>query len=77
MAARRNIPLKDFRKYLEYRCLKHTRTNGSHEVWVRRDLFRPVIVQTNKDPIPMFIVKSNLRTMGETIDDLMTFMEQN
>jgi len=77
MAAASNISLKHFRRFLESRGLKHTRTNGSHEIWVRRDLQRPVIVQTNKDPIPLFIVKCNLRTLKETMDDLLNFIDSD
>jgi len=47
MAIPKNIPLRIFRKYLEQKDLKHTRTTGSHEVWVRKDLLRPVIVQND------------------------------
>lgn len=71
----KNIGLKDFRKFLLHQGLIHIRTKGSHEIWSRKDLTRPVIIQSSVDPIPMFIVKNNLRTMGLTSEDLLKFLE--
>ncbi|MFU8844012.1 MAG: type II toxin-antitoxin system HicA family toxin [Bacteroidales bacterium] len=70
----KNIPVNDFRRYLISKGLRHIRTNGSHEIWSRRDLLRPVVLQSNIDPVPVFIIKNNLRNMGETIADLIKFM---
>ena len=73
----KNIPLKLFREYLIYKGLKHIRTNGGHEVWSRSDLFRPVVLQTHIDPIPEFIIKNNLRTIGENTRDFIEFIENH
>jgi predicted RNA binding protein YcfA (HicA-like mRNA interferase family) len=66
----KNISLKDFRKFLEIHGMKLIRTSGGHEVWSKANLSRPVILQTHVDPVPFFIVKNNLRTMGLTLEDL-------
>lgn len=66
----RNIPLKDFKKFLVLHGLKCIRNKGGHEVWSRKNLPRPVIIQTHIDPVPLFIVKNCLRTMGLTMKDL-------
>ena len=66
----KNISLKEFRKFLEYHGMKLIRTSSGHEVWSKANLLRPVILQTHVDPIPVFIVKNNLRTMGLTTKDL-------
>lgn len=42
---------------------------GGHEKWTRRDLTRPIIVQTHISPIPEFIIKNALRNMGLTKKD--------
>jgi hypothetical protein len=73
----KNIPLKLFREYLKYKGLKHIRSNGGHEVWSRSDLFRPVVLQTHIDPIPEFIIKNNLRTIGENTRDFIEFIENH
>jgi hypothetical protein len=69
----KNIPLRLFREYLNYKGLKHIRTSGGHEVWSRKDLNRPVILQTHIDPIPEFIVRNALRTLGVKADDFYIF----
>lgn len=69
-----NIPLKKFRGFLEDQGLKVIRTNGGHEVWSRADLGRPVILQTHIDPVPRFIVQSNLRTIGASKKELLDYL---
>lgn len=69
----KNIPLRLFSDYLKYKGLKCIRTKGGHEVWSRKDLGRPVIIQSHIDPIPEFIIRNNLRTIGETADDFYKF----
>ena len=59
-----NVSLADYREFLSKCHCKHTRTEGGHEVWTRRDLTRPIIVQTHVDPVPEFIIKNALRNLG-------------
>jgi len=66
----RNIPLKDFRKFLESNGMSRIRTKEGHEVWSGKNLSRPVIIQTHIDPVPFFIVKNTLRNMGLTLKDM-------
>jgi hypothetical protein len=59
-----NIPLSDFRKFLESQGLniiKTTKGRGGHEKWSRSDLDRPITLQTHVTPVPEFIVKQILR----------------
>ncbi len=60
----KNITLKLFRKFLENQGCKQIRTTDGHEVWSRKDLLRPIIVQTHVKIIPEFIIKNNLKTLG-------------
>lgn len=71
----KNIPLKTFRDFLSYMGLNHIRTEGGHEVWSRNDLLRPVIIQTHIDPVPEFIVRNALRTMGSSKEDYIEFLK--
>ncbi len=73
----KNIPLRLFRDYLEFKGLKHIRNKGGHEVWSRKNLLRPIIIQSHIDPIPEFIIKANLRTLGESPEDFYKFVENN
>jgi len=59
-----NIPVNDFRKFLEHqglKLIKDSRGRGGHEKWSRSDLDRPITLQTHIDPVPEFIVKQVLR----------------
>lgn len=71
-----NISIREFRSFLLYHGLKHIRTSSGHEVWSRADLLRPVVIQTHIDPIPLFIVKNNLRTMNLTLKDLRDYFKK-
>lgn len=73
----KNVSLQEFRNFLINKGLKLIRTSDGHEVWSGKDLTRPVIIQTHVDPIPLFIIKSNLRTMGLTLTDLRNFLNGN
>jgi len=59
-----NIPLKKFQSFLRAQGLnliKDTTGRGGHEKWSRKDLDRPITIQTHIDPIPEFIVQQILR----------------
>ena len=59
-----NIPLRDFRKFLQHEGLnliKHTKGRGGHEKWSKKEMDRPITLQTHIDPVPEFIVKQVLR----------------
>ncbi len=71
----KNIPLKTFRQYLEWKGLKCIRTSGGHEIWSRSDLTRPVTIQTHITPVPEFIVKQVLRALSVEKNDFEVFMK--
>lgn len=77
MGKLKNIPLRVFRNYLIFCGLNHIRTKGGHEVWSAKGLTRPVVLQTHIDPVPEFIIKNNLRTMGKSEYDLLDFCSRN
>lgn len=68
-----NVSLALFRSFLEEKGLKKIRTSGGHEIWSRSDLGRPVILQTHIDPVPEFIVRNNLKTIGATVKEFLLF----
>ena len=75
MGKLKNIPLKTFRAYLLFCGLKNIRTKGGHEIWSAKQLTRPVVLQTHINPVPEFIIKNNLRTIGKTEEHLLEFLE--
>ena len=72
----KNIPLKDFRRFLEYKELNLIRTTGGHEVWSCKKLLRPIILQTHIDPVPEFIIRNNLRTLNSDKKELLSFLNK-
>jgi len=72
----KNIPLKIFRDFLTSEGLKKIRTTGGHEVWSRKDLNRPVVLQSHIDPIPEFIVKNILRTINSSKENFIEFLKK-
>jgi hypothetical protein len=72
-----NICLKDFREFLANACCKNLGINAGHEKWTRKDLTRPIIVQTHIDPVPEFIVRNALRNLGLTRKDFFDILYAN
>jgi len=66
----RNIPLKTFRQYLEWKGLKKIRDKGGHS------LNRPITLQSHIDPVPEFIVKQALRTLNVDRLDFLEYLKR-
>lgn len=45
-------------------CCNYVRTSDGHQVWSKKELTRPIIFQTHIDPIPEFIIRNALRSLG-------------
>jgi len=71
----RNIPLKTFRDYLKYMGLEYARTKGSHEIWKRDDLTRPVVLPINKNPVKENIVRSILIDLKANAESYIEFLK--
>ncbi len=70
----RNIPLKLFRTFLKDHGCSCNRISGGHEHWARKDLLRPITIQTHVDPIPEFIIKNTLKQLGMTKKDFLDWI---
>lgn len=71
----RNIPLKTFRQYLEWKGLRIIRQKGGHEIWGGHCLNRPITLQSHIDPVPEFIVKQALRALSVERSDFIKFLK--
>ena len=69
-----NVTLKDYRDFLTKAGCKKTRIEGGHEIWSRKDLTRPIVVQTHESPVPEFIVKTALRNLKLTKKDFFNIL---
>ena len=63
MPSLRPIPYARFEKFLQRIGCRLIRERGDHRAWIREGMNRPVIVRRVKD-LPIFEIKSNLRTLG-------------
>lgn len=56
--------------------IKDSKGRGGHEKWSRKDLLRPVTIQTHIDPVPEFIIANVLRNIGMSRDDFFDIMDK-
>ena len=71
-----NISVPEFRSFLTSQGLSYSHTSGGHEVWKKQGMLRPVVFQTHIEPIPEFIVRKNLASMGASRKDLLDFLNR-
>ncbi len=74
MPALRPIHYKKFEQFLLKVGCRLVRTEGDHRVWDRGDLLRPVIVRSKK-ALPIFEIKSNLRTLRISTQEYLNMLE--
>lgn len=60
----RNVSIATLEAFLELAGCKFTGIAGGHAKYFRSDLNRPVIFQTHINPVPEFILKNILRSLG-------------
>lgn len=71
-----NVPLENFRHFLQDMGCTKVSTEGGHEKWKKDGCLRSVILQTHVTPVPEFIIKNNLRTLGLTRKSFIEWMKQ-
>ena len=71
-----NVSLTQFRQFLSDIGCVCVSTSGEHEKWKKEGCLRSVILQTHIDPVPEFIVKNNLRTLGLSRNDFIEWLKQ-
>lgn len=76
MKTLKNISLADFRRYLISVGCELSRTSGGHEIWTRKGLARPIVLQSHIDPVPEFIIKKLLATLGVNKKDFINYLNK-
>lgn len=66
-----NIPLNNFRRFLDKMAFDPVRITGGHEVWQKEGLTRNLPVQTHVDPVPIHVVKQCQRLLGLSTKDFL------
>lgn len=71
------VQWQKFEKFLlECGCI-FVHQKGSHRVYTRPDLLRPIIVPVHVGTdLPPFVIRNNLRTLGCNEEAYMTFMQK-
>lgn len=54
---------------------RFARQEGSHRAYVREGVSRPVVIPTYRE-VPVFIIRSNLKTAGLSREDYFRLLEQ-
>lgn len=72
-----NITVDEFRSFLLAQGLSCLRTRGGHEMWAKSGMARPVVLQTHISPIPEFVLRNCLHTLGLSREELLRFLREN
>jgi predicted RNA binding protein YcfA (HicA-like mRNA interferase family) len=69
------IPASTLRKVFEKAGFKCVRIEGDHFVYIKKGVWRPVVIPNWKE-VPVFIIKNNLRTAGITREEYFSLLEE-
>jgi len=69
-----NVSIRDFEEFLKKTGCQYQRTEGGHALWSKSNLLRPIVFQTHINPVPDFIIKNALRTLGLTKQDFFNIL---
>ena len=75
MARLTPISWKDFEKFILFLGCKFKHQKGSHRVYTRSGLKRPLVVPVY-DEIPMFVIRNNLRILGMTTEEYLEILKR-
>ncbi len=77
MGNNRPVKTKYWLKFLASRNCRYLRTEASHDHYKCPNCFRTITHRGKDKEIPPFHLKTNLRTMGLTLEFLYTWIEEN
>ena len=67
----RTIKTSKFIKYLKSKGLKAIREKGDHLMLTRKDLPRPVVIQTKFKEQSILVIKNTLKLIDESVEDFL------
>lgn len=73
----KNLTLRDIRAFLILKGCVKDRTSGGHEAWRKSGLARPIIIQTNKNPVPEHVVRSIIKDLGISREEFLETIQAN
>lgn len=69
------VSWKEFEKFLLFLDCKFKHQKGSHRVYTRAGLKRPLIVPAYGD-IPIFIIRNNLRLLNMKVEEYLDILKK-
>lgn len=69
------IKRRKFEAFLRMIGCTLKRTRGDHLVYSRPGLKRPIIITTDSEVL-VFIIRNNLRTLGMSVEEYLSLIEQ-
>jgi len=75
MAKLAPVHWKTFEKFLFYVGCEFKRQKGDHRIYWSPGLRRPVVVPTDTQ-VPIFVIRSNLRTLGMSPQQYLEILER-
>jgi predicted RNA binding protein YcfA (HicA-like mRNA interferase family) len=75
MSELHQIRWKEFEKFLAFIGCTFVREKGDHRIWSRPRVRRPIVVPRN-NPLPIFIIRNNLRLLDISTEDFLELMEK-
>lgn len=69
------ISWKEFDKFLLFLGCKFRHQKGSHRIYTRVGLKRPLVVPAYGD-IPIFVIRNNLRILNMSVEEYLDILKQ-
>lgn len=63
-----------FEKFLKYIGCTFVRQKGSHRIFTRAGLKRPIVVPYHSGDLPTFVVRNNLRLLNISLEDYLDIL---
>lgn len=74
--ALRPVKWQQFDKFLIACGCEFVRQKGSHRVYKKAELLRPIIVPAHSYPISIGVIQANLRTLGVSKETFLDFISK-
>jgi len=69
------IKWKEFEKFLIFSGCKFVRQKGSHRIYERAGLARPIVLPVYKS-LPVFVIKNNLRILEISVEQYLEILKR-
>jgi len=68
------VPARKLRRVFELAGFTCTRTEGDHAVFTKDGVKRPIVIP-EWDPVPVFIIKNNLKSAGISREEYFSLLD--